>query len=243
MKSFLAVMSFLMMGLVAYAGGIVTAFLFLNPGPLQTSAPPQGLAPVWTTEPIEVDRAAQDLERLPARPVPQPLEPRRSVPQRSFTVEGDMEEANELGIVVRAEPLTDTTTTAALLQGPYTSEVTEPDPPIQAARAPDPVPATTTAHVQWCSQRYRSYRPQDNSYTTYSGGARQCVSPYSGAAAGVEGEYEHETLSATLSTDRPSSGGYPSSQHLQSCFDRYRSYRPEDNTYQPNDGGPRRQCQ
>ncbi len=243
MKSFLAVMTFLMIGLVAYAGGIVTAFLFLNTGPVQTSGPPQGLVPVWTTEPIEIDRSAQDLERLPARPVPQPLEPRRSVPQRSFTVEGDMEEATEPGIVVSAEPLIETTTTAALPQGSDTSEVTQPEPVIRAAQAPVPVSATTTAHVQWCAQRYRSYRPQDNSYTPYSGGARQCVSPYSSAASGDEGGDEHETLAAELSTDRPSSGGYPSSQHLQSCFDRYRSYRPEDNTYQPSSGGPRRQCQ
>jgi hypothetical protein len=35
---------------------------------------------------------------------------------------------------------------------------------------------------------------------------------------------------------------YVDGDHVQSCFDRYRSYRPEDNSYQPFDGGPRRQC-
>ena len=33
-----------------------------------------------------------------------------------------------------------------------------------------------------------------------------------------------------------------SEEHIRSCFARYRSYRPEDNSYQPFDGGPRRQC-
>lgn len=34
-----------------------------------------------------------------------------------------------------------------------------------------------------------------------------------------------------------------SADHVAYCFDRYRSYRPEDNTYQPYGGGPRRQCE
>jgi hypothetical protein len=31
--------------------------------------------------------------------------------------------------------------------------------------------------------------------------------------------------------------------HVSNCFDRYRSYRPEDNSYQPYGGGSRRQCE
>lgn len=31
--------------------------------------------------------------------------------------------------------------------------------------------------------------------------------------------------------------------HVQYCFSRYRSYRPEDNTYQAYSGGPKRQCE
>ena len=33
-----------------------------------------------------------------------------------------------------------------------------------------------------------------------------------------------------------------SDDHASYCFSRYRSYRPEDNSYQPYGGGPRRQC-
>ncbi|MGF7006915.1 BA14K family protein [Aminobacter sp. BE322] len=35
------------------------------------------------------------------------------------------------------------------------------------------------AHVQWCYDRYRSYRAWDNTYQPYNGPRRQCYSPYS----------------------------------------------------------------
>lgn len=34
------------------------------------------------------------------------------------------------------------------------------------------------AHVQWCYDRYRSYRASDNTYQPYNGPRRQCQSPY-----------------------------------------------------------------
>nr|WP_246135835.1 BA14K family protein [Mesorhizobium intechi] len=101
------------------------------------------------------------------------------------------------------------------------------------------------AHVGWCADRYRSYNPDDNSYMSYSGRRRPCVSPYveTSAADGqaaqqpddvsyVEGGAAPLVATAGLSDD-----------HVQSCFSRYRSYRPEDNSYQPYSGGPRRQCE
>ncbi len=36
-----------------------------------------------------------------------------------------------------------------------------------------------SAHVQWCYDRYRSYRAYDNTYQPYDGPRRQCYSPYS----------------------------------------------------------------
>jgi hypothetical protein len=35
------------------------------------------------------------------------------------------------------------------------------------------------AHVQWCYDRWRSYRAYDNTYQPYYGSRRQCISPYS----------------------------------------------------------------
>lgn len=37
----------------------------------------------------------------------------------------------------------------------------------------------TRAHVQWCYDRWRSYRAYDNSYQPNYGPRRQCISPYS----------------------------------------------------------------
>jgi hypothetical protein len=36
----------------------------------------------------------------------------------------------------------------------------------------------TAAHVNWCHNRYRSYRAYDNTFQPYNGPRRQCVSPY-----------------------------------------------------------------
>lgn len=34
------------------------------------------------------------------------------------------------------------------------------------------------SHVNWCANRYRSYRAYDNTYQPYGGPRRQCMSPY-----------------------------------------------------------------
>jgi hypothetical protein len=114
--------------------------------------------------------------------------------------------------------------------------------------------AASAAHVAWCSDRYRSYRPGDNTYTPYSGGKRECVSPYSDAlgAGGMPALSEEAASYDEASVDQ-SLMGYTtvvdeapvdlSIEHVRSCFERYRSYRMEDNTYQPYGGGPRQQCQ
>ncbi|MFN4273239.1 MAG: BA14K family protein [Aliihoeflea sp.] len=36
----------------------------------------------------------------------------------------------------------------------------------------------SSAHVQWCYGRYRSYRASDNTFQPYNGPRRQCRSPY-----------------------------------------------------------------
>jgi len=34
------------------------------------------------------------------------------------------------------------------------------------------------AHINWCHDRYRSYRAYDNSFQPYHGGRKQCFSPF-----------------------------------------------------------------
>jgi hypothetical protein len=51
------------------------------------------------------------------------------------------------------------------------------------ASQPEPVYAAPSvtggdAHMQWCSQTYRSYRPSDDTYQPYNGPRQPCVSPY-----------------------------------------------------------------
>lgn len=53
------------------------------------------------------------------------------------------------------------------------------DEPIYKPRYyPRKVYRTSSAHVQWCYDRYRSYRAWDNSWKPNHGPRRQCVSPY-----------------------------------------------------------------
>lgn len=134
-----------------------------------------------------------------------------------------------------------------------------PEPAIEVAAAAPAAPveeielpeldgeqALSDEHVAWCSQRYRSYRPETNSYTPYSGGSRECVSPYTETASQSPIEDDAQYLEAFVSfhddSDMTNIWAGQSS-HIESCFARYRSYRPEDNSYQPYGGGPRRQCQ
>ncbi|NMA99841.1 MAG: BA14K family protein [Phyllobacteriaceae bacterium] len=93
-------------------------------------------------------------------------------------------------------------------------------------------------HVAWCSARYRSYQVDDNSYQPYRGGRRECVSPYYDANDVVsdDGAYQEASLQQGASADL-------TSEFVAACMSRYRSYRVEDNTYQPYGGGARVQCQ
>ena len=103
-----------------------------------------------------------------------------------------------------------------------------------------------------------------DSYTAFSGELRPCVSPFikqsKALFAGEDGLGDGSGLGLNVSpvedsTDAGHSDfpvvhyasdtvafGYFSEDHISDCFSRYRSYRPEDNSYQPYDGGPRRQC-
>ena len=123
----------------------------------------------------------------------------------------------------------------------------EPDPAATAAVAPaagEQQAALPASHVSWCANRYRSYNPDDNSYTSYGGQQRPCVSPYLDTGAAdqaaqpyAEASYVEGGAAPLMATVELPAG------HIESCFSRYRSYRPDDNSYQPYSGGPRRQCE
>ena len=47
-----------------------------------------------------------------------------------------------------------------------------------AVAQPRPVPSYGNSHVQWCANRYRSYRAYDDTFQPNYGPRRRCVSPY-----------------------------------------------------------------
>lgn len=113
---------------------------------------------------------------------------------------------------------------------------------VTSALPDDPPRALSAEHVAWCSRRYRSYDEQTNSYRPYSGGNRECISPYSEQTPADEAPHnvEHAELAAPFDQAALGTESLDLS-HIEYCSARYRSYRVEDNTYQPYNG-PRRQC-
>lgn len=117
----------------------------------------------------------------------------------------------------------------------------EPDTdPVTTAALSDGEEVLSDEHVAWCSARYRSYQVEDNSYKPYRGGRRECVSPYYDASdvVGDDGAYQEASLQQGASVDLNLNSDF-----VADCMSRYRSYRVEDNTYQPYGGGARVQCQ
>lgn len=195
--------------LLAFAGGIAIAIVFLTAKPVPVQLPDSRMASTWTQEAVKVNKATQDYERLPAR------------------------------LPTGEEFADNNATSARLVDRLSTAATPTPAEPAEQAAAPG-----NAAHLEWCASRYRSYNPDDNSYRTYSGVQPECVSPYSDLAT-AEGPSNGDPADYSILV---SEAGYPDDaavapEHVQSCFARYRSYRPEDNSYQPYSGGPRRQCE
>ncbi|MBX4862852.1 BA14K family protein [Rhizobium sophorae] len=117
----------------------------------------------------------------------------------------------------------------------YSSYVTEASTSMASAARPEsarppaelqtPQPRLSAAHLAWCGDRYRSFDPATNSYRSYNGETRECISPFKRIVAGAD----------------EGVGTKVNAQAAARCAARYRSYRPEDNTYQPWEG-PRRSC-
>jgi hypothetical protein len=65
---------------------------------------------------------------------------------------------------------------AAFIGGAILGSAIASPPPVVV---PSPV-RLSAAHVDWCHNRWRSYRASDNTYQPYEGPRRVCVSPYGG---------------------------------------------------------------
>lgn len=247
MRTVAALIAGLLLSMTTFAAGLVVAITFLNAGEREAWPDGRETATLWTTEPTTVDKASQSLERLPPRPVPK----EKKVAAISKEGAGARAEASTGDL-----PATDVAVDEALVDRLTTGSVDAPD----LERDPSLASRQVADHVDWCARRYRSYSPEDNTYRPYGGGRRTCQSPYSGLAARAVLAEDADTGGnlATLAEDEAATGisdpgveqasfdemaeGDFDGDHVRSCFARYRSYRPADNSYQPYDGGPRRQC-
>lgn len=242
MKALLGIVGGFMVSMGMFALGLGMAVYFLAVEPVRAPGPSVDAAQLWPSEPRSVDAQDQDLQRVGAAPAaPDPNAGAGGADGQSGRPGTGAEIAAAPGPGSAAPVAVDTIATGALPE----VEAGEPEAPVMSE-----------AHLDWCAGRYRSYRPRDNSYTPYGGGRRTCVSPYSDditAAAETlspppaeDDAYAEEGEGAFLEAETISDAGAYAAvpeEHIDYCFSRYRSYRPEDNSYQPYGGGPRRQCE
>jgi len=99
-----------------------------------------------------------------------------------------------------------------------------PQPQVPAVEPTLPVATHSAGHLEWCSAKYRSYDPATDTYRSFSGERRACISSNADVPSPV---------ATTMSVDQ---------DHARWCAARYASYRTTDNTYQPF-AGPRLACQ
>lgn len=214
MKYLLATLGGVALTLCIFAGGVAFAVTYLAADRVPVKRPSLDSSLVFRTDVVKVNLKQQDYERVEPRDVPE-----RSIQTGSFIAD------------VELVPEIDDISTAA------------PGPDLPGASG------LSDEHVNWCRDRYRSYQQDTNSYTPYGGGSRECVSPFTDGTTAT-GQDEAILLEASASESaagelvpHQASAVQRSDEHIMSCFERYRSYRPEDNTYQPYSGGPRVQCQ
>ena len=284
MKALLGIVGGFVLTLAVFASGLAFATWLLAAKPVRQATPTIGVSELWTKDAQPVDQQKQTLERIPAQQA-------AGAPAKPAGTEGGTQTAALTPSAPQAHPRLQP------LPG-----VSEPGQPAPDANAPQPatpdrqaLQQLPVAHLQWCANRYRSYRPDENSYRSYSGELRPCISPYYdpggdrtasiGAGqsdqAGQDGQTSVNNQQSAATNDQmsddhaemegyaPSGDGYAatyggppeeispeaeaarqqasgrpvSGDHADYCFSRYRSYDPQDNTYQPFDGGPRRQCE
>lgn len=216
MKPLLAAIAGFSVSAGVFVSGAAVATYLIMAEPVQTLDASQDVADLQSQKPGTADAATRGVRQVSMdgdKDNPEPESEAKETPVGSS--ESSVSPVEEIDMI-------------------STSSTGAPDDPAneQSSESQQTLPA---AHVEWCSDRYRSYRRETNSYTAYSGETRTCTSPHTTAETAVSDDSE-ERRSAR------NEGILLSPEHVRACSSRYRSYRPEDNSYQPYGGGPRRQC-
>jgi hypothetical protein len=250
MKTIAALIAGVLLSVMTFVAGLLIALFYVDGGEVQHRAAGLDSAVLWTSEPVKVDRNPASFERLAARPAPEET--------KVANIKADPKRIAAGGTSGTAASFDAAADNSQAMIDPVTTGAIDPDPAEGEADLQTP---QNIAHIEWCSRRYRSYRADDNTYKPYGGRRRPCESPYAGVTtadveqvpdingARTSGQpfqntthlNEDDAALEQASFDE-APGAYVSEDHMRSCMQRYRSYRPEDNTYQPYDGGPRRQC-
>lgn len=242
MKYVFALIGGFALTLAVFVAGALMATIYIVAEP-RNSGPAPDTAAMWTRDAVRVVDTG-DLERVPARPTATAAEG-----------EDQAETADAAGAVDGMVTGAIAAEAGTRMDGTEEQPAAEPSAEVAAQ-----MQRLRLAHDRWCSRRYRSYRAEDGTYQPYGGGRQMCDSPYrSDLEAAIGGDFtieantenafvlEGDGFGAELETAEagrePVWNGGTASDHVRSCFERYRSYRPEDNSYQPFDGGPRRQCE
>ncbi len=161
---------------------------------------------LWTVQPVKVDRSAQQFQRLPPLNV-RPQEVRHA------------QAASDDGRKPQAMNVEDDDLDTAGVDHTFVTGAVEAS-----------TDADRQAALEWCRNRYRSYRAADNSYQPYNGPRRRCQPPLVAATNASDG--------GPLAEEAAIHGN---DMHWQWCAARYRSYDARDNTYRSYGGG-RRTC-
>jgi hypothetical protein len=242
MKMLAALIAGLLLSMTTFVAGLVIAITFLAAEESRHPLDGQDGTTLWSSAPVAVDKSAQPFERLPARVTP-PAQAVAALSQAPADARSAID-ATPAETRNGEEPGVDPIVTGAV------------DPEEEQASWRD------RAHADWCLRRYRSYDAESDSYRPYGGGTRACQSPYSdmsatelvrdNAADGGDPESaawqeqsptDHDRAAIERIAFAQDADAPDDSDHIRSCLARYRSYRSEDNSYQPFDGGPRRQCE
>jgi hypothetical protein len=209
---------------VFLAGMAFTAYVVAEPEPHRFAN--MDAPDLWTSKPVAIDQQKQHYERVA------PAAQLASLPASDDSMAtGNATASADKSDTASVDPGVDQMQTGALSAGNE-----------------KPVAALDPAHADWCFGRYRSYRAEDNTYQPFGGGPRRvCESPWTPMPEDGQAQSDDQRGEdvAALSA-RPQNAAYsdtaaPVGAHEEWCFARYRSYRVEDNSYQPF-GGPRRAC-
>jgi hypothetical protein len=215
MRSLFSLVLGITMAVVLFVGGVAAAsWILAEPAPHRFAHLDE--RPLWTNRPVAIDPQAQSFERIAAAPVP------------------PVYLAMAIEVADERKPLVAMAADEGAVQNASLD--------MEATGAIDDGAMTTlagTPHAEWCQSRYNSYRIDDNTYQPYNGPRRSCESPHMAENTAPD-TARAETIAYSAASERPLV--HTGNAHMTWCLERYRSYRAEDNSYQPYNG-PRRVCE